>query len=193
MKSVGYMNSIDSRFGTYRGLIRLLLSKGAHSLGAYNRYRQIDWSAVERLVPVCWGNICRSPFADVYARRRAPNTLSLGLSTTTGVPADSVAAAVSEDFGVDLTSHRAVNIDDFEMRPGDLYLMMEDRHIQWFASHVESAGAQMALLGLWCDPAFPLLYDPKSLSPAYFRACYGRIGQALDSLIDEWEENRREH
>ena len=183
--------ALNDQFGTYRGLIRLLLSRSMDIVGAYSQYRQIDWSRVERLVPVCWGNICRSPFADVYARRRAHNTVSLGLSTTTGLSADPMAVDVGAEFDVDLMPHRAVSIEDFDMRPGDLYLMMEDRHIRSMANRVDSVGAQMALLGLWCEPKVPLLYDPKSLSPEYFRTCYGRIQQSLDNLIDEWEENRR--
>ena len=184
------MKAINDRFGTHRGLARLILSRAAYVTGQYTEYENVDWRRVERLVAVCWGNICRSPFADVYARRRAPNSVSIGLSIVTGQGADPTAINVAEKLGVDLKNHRATSIDDFEMQRGDLYLLMEDRHAEHMAPLVKSAGGQMALLGLWCEPKFPLIYDPKSNSPEYFEICYKRMQGAIDRLIDDWEANR---
>ena len=55
-----------------RGLGRLSLSHAANAAGRYAAYRDIDWHGVERLVFVCAGNICRSPYGD---RKAAQKTL----------------------------------------------------------------------------------------------------------------------
>jgi len=55
---------VRPRFGTYRGLVRLLLAQVENRTGGYRRFKQIRWESVKRVVFVCHGNICRSPYAE---------------------------------------------------------------------------------------------------------------------------------
>src|SRR3546814_2718419 len=77
---------IDARFGTTRGVVRLMLSYGETALGLAS-IRAPEADEVRRLVFVCHGNICRSAFADVAADEAGLNTDSFGLSDVHGAPA----------------------------------------------------------------------------------------------------------
>jgi len=64
-----------------------------------------------RVVFVCAGNICRSPYAEAVARRDCAvagvEFASAGLSALSGNRATAEALAVASERGVDLSGHRA--------------------------------------------------------------------------------------
>lgn len=178
----------DARFGTVRGFVRLMLDCAAMYAGLYRKYETIDWSSVRRLVFVCQGNICRSPYAHWLARRDTDAVASLGLNTYTGMQAFDMAIDTARRYGVDLGAHRTTDWKDFELRDGDLLLAMEMRHIRIIEQRPVDRKIQVGLLGLWCRPRLPLLYDPHRLSPAYFATCYERIGRAVARITAQFTE-----
>lgn len=177
-------DSLSRHFGTHRGLVRLAIANSLWYLGPYRRYGRIDFGKVRRLVFVCQGNVCRSPFGHHLAQKVMADlpVCSLGLGTTSGLPADALAKEVAQDFGVDLSIHRTTALTDFAIEPGDLYLVMEDRHLRILEPLIEGREVQIALLGLWCRPPLALLYDPHRLRRSYFETCFHRIQQAVGEL-----------
>ena len=173
-------------FGTHRGLVRLVIANILWMFGPYRRYGRVDFTKVRRLVFVCQGNVCRSPFGHHLAQKLMSDlpVASLGLGAGSGHPADHVASVVARDFGVDLSRHKTTALADFVIQKGDLFLVMEDRHLRALAPHLQGHEVQLALLGLWCRPPLALLYDPYRLSRSYFTTCFGRIEQAVEALRD---------
>lgn len=57
---------IQRGFGTLRGLIGTSLDYVAWLIGSYRPYGRVDWHRAQRLMLVCRGNICRSPFAHFH-------------------------------------------------------------------------------------------------------------------------------
>ncbi|MYM35047.1 phosphotyrosine protein phosphatase [Duganella sp. FT94W] len=174
---------IDRRHGTWRGAVRSLLARLALAAGRLEPYQLRHPQRVRRVVFVCLGNICRSAFAQQVAIRLDMATASLGLSTTTGASTPDSALRAARRQGYDLTAHRAINLSDFEVRPGDLFLVME----LWQARALRHRfGArddvEVALLGLWCTPRQPHLHDPFTLSDAYFDQCFCRLREAVFAL-----------
>ena len=183
-------------FGTHRGLVRLIIANALWLLGPYRRHRKIDPGRVKRLVFVCQGNICRSPFGHHLAQMRIDHlpVCSMGLGTTTGMPADETANEVARNFGVDLSGHKTTAFADFKIEPGDLYLVMEDRHLRQLKPLIAGQDVQVALLGLWCPRPLALLYDPHRMTRDYFKTCFGRIALAVTALQQDLErapEQRR--
>ncbi|MFC7050753.1 acyltransferase family protein [Emcibacter nanhaiensis] len=180
---------IDRKYGTIRGWVRLFIANLMWRFGPYRKYSHLRKEDVRRLVFVCHGNICRSPFAHHLMVKLSPDVpvVSIGLSTSTGLEAYPMAIDVAKDYDVDLESHRATDLEDFEVRDGDLFLVMEDRHIKKLEPYLQSTDkdVQIALLGLWASPRMALLYDPHRLSREYFSTCFMRIQQALTSLKKE--------
>lgn len=181
------MNYIRSKFSNYRGLIRTLLADIMWRLGPYRKYGRVNWVNVKRIVFICQGNICRSPFA--YCLAEAGNlgmpVLSFGLATTTGLAANAVAIDVAQEFGVDMSNHRSIDLADFDVKEGDLLVVMEDRHIQQLGGQLNVQKVQICLLGLWCRPRFALLYDPFEQHRDYFVSCFDRIDRAITNLLQE--------
>jgi peptidoglycan/LPS O-acetylase OafA/YrhL/protein-tyrosine-phosphatase len=175
---------VKRRFGTLRGLVRLAIANSLWFLGPYRRYGKVDFSKVRRLVFVCQGNVCRSPFGHHLALKLIDSVpvCSLGLGAGSDYCANGLAKEVARDFGVDLTSHRTTSVTDFAIHPGDLFLVMEDRHLWTLAPFLQGRDVQVALLGLWCKPPMALIYDPHRLSRSYFKTCFQRIEQAVEGL-----------
>ena len=179
---------VQKRYGTHRGFVRSYLSMFKYWLGVYEPYQKVDWKRVERLVFVCQGNICRSPYAHFRALQSIKQVASVGLSTTSGQPANSVAQTIAHHRGIDLSGHLVTAIEDFFAKPTDFFLVMEDRHIPLLRNALlkkglELTNIQIGLLGLWGTPKNPLIYDPFNMSEEYFHTCFSLIDSAVLNLI----------
>lgn len=171
------------RHGTWRGAVRALLARAALRGGLLEAYRLRHPERVRRVVFVCLGNICRSAYAHRVAASLGLPAVSVGLSTCTGAASPDAALRAAQRCGADLGSHRATDFRDFAPLPGDLFLAMEVRHAHELQRRLTARGdVQIALLGLWCEPATPHLHDPYTLSDAYFDCCFARVRQAVHGL-----------
>jgi len=172
---------IDRRYGTFRGLVRLALSHVEVGIGSGGVLLP-DARAIRRLVFVCHGNICRSAFADVLARKHGLNSTSFGLSTANGKPAHPPVAAAAAAIGHDLAAHRSLRVQDYTPAEGDLLLAMETRQLRKLAADPLLAAMPRTLLGLYTRPKTPHLHDPYQLGDAYTRVCLERIATAIPAL-----------
>lgn len=176
------METINRLFGTYRGLIRLLLAYAELFSGRLRHFTRPDLTCVKRLVFVCQGNICRSAYADYRARDINIASASLGLAASTGTPAFELTTTTANLRGIDVSDHRATDIDDFVFEPGDLLLAMEIRQARKLRQVLSRDDIQIGLLGLWAKPLRPHIHDPYELSPAYFFECFKVIDSAVQRL-----------
>ncbi|MFC3443150.1 phosphotyrosine protein phosphatase [Sphingobium rhizovicinum] len=176
---------IRSRFGTFRGLVRLALSYPQLALGRSASVAP-DPAKVRRLVFVCQGNICRSAFADIVARQAGAASASFGLSTTTGRPAHGPAIAAAQILGHDLSSHVAIDLKDYAPQAGDLLLAMEVRQMHRLAADRRVRHLPRMLLGRWTRPMLPHLHDPYQLDDRYMLQCLIRVEQAVKRLVSAY-------
>ena len=199
---------IADSHGCRRGWGRNLWALGRTRWSAARHFAAIDWSAVRRLVFVCQGNICRSPYAEGRASLAG-----------IGIPAASCGLRVREDAahpraidlarlrGVDLSRHRPRAIGAFSWRSGDLAVAMELPQAKVIFDGMPALGStvlqtqmsqfhmtlpQTTLLGLWSSPRRPHLQDPYGLSDAYFERCFGIIDDAIERMGACWAKGRRE-
>ncbi len=172
---------INRQFGTWRGLIRLCLTRLELlvGLGSVNLKSQFP---IRRLVFVCHGNICRSAFAAAIAHSAGINASSFGLSTSSGESAHGPAIKAAAALGVDLTHHRTTTVEDYSAQPGDLLLAMETRQLRRISAHPKLAKMPRTLLGLYTDPSYPHLHDPYELDPNYMETCLNRIASSIGNL-----------
>lgn len=170
--------------GTHRGWVRLMLADASYATGALDAWSRLNPPQVRRVVFVCLGNINRSAFAEAVGRREGLNTISIGLSTSTGVPAFESAVRIAPSFGIDLESHRATDITDYEYQDGDLLAAMEIRHVRQLLSRGIPEHA-VILLGRWARPMRIHIHDPHTLSDAYFHTCFAILQSAVRGLAGE--------
>jgi protein-tyrosine phosphatase len=86
-----------------------------------------------RVLFVCTGNRCRSPFGAACLRAVAADQFlevdSAGLLDLGGVPSTGEAIQVARSFGLDLTSHVSKSIAEVDLTSFDLIVGFERRHI----------------------------------------------------------------
>ena len=170
--------------GTFRGWLRCAGSQIMFMSGGLNRFVRPELGQVRRLVFVCLGNIHRSAFAQGVARQRGIEALSYGLAATTGAASAALTVEHAAAFGIDLASHAATDITDYEFAPGDLLLAMEVRHVRYLIDLGLPADA-IGLLGHWACPHRIHLQDPHRLSESFLRTCFALIHSAVQHLADE--------
>lgn len=173
---------IRRRYGTLRGLARLMLSQAYGISGGFRAYSRPAWWSADRLVFVCRGNICRSAYAERKAVAEGLPASSFGLYTSNGRPAPDEAIAVAAQRGVGLESHRSRAIAEFELRPNDLLIAMEPGQAWELSSRFP--GHAVTLLGLWSQPWRPHLHDPYyTLTEDYFQTCFSIIDSAIAAMM----------
>lgn len=182
---------VQDNFASYKGLVRLLLTEAVALLGVGREFRQVEFCRVQRLVFVCLGNICRSPYGEFIARRREIPSAGFGLSTSTGAGAFTLGVDTARERGVDMRSHRTTDFSDFEILDSDLLLVMELRHARRLKGVIGDSAAQIALLGNWAQPRRLHIHDPHIHGKAYFENCYAVIENATENLIKEYLSHRK--
>ena len=144
----------------------------------------VQLSKVRRLVFACKGNICRSPYGAMRAKKLGMLTASFGLDATTGKPANPSAIRVGASRGLNLEHHQATHLHDFCFEDGDLVLVFEPNQLSKLRiPGVLPKGVAADPIGRWCRPKFPYLHDPYGLDDAYFNVCFERIDIALEYFL----------
>ena len=154
----------------------------AEAAGWYRDVKQVDWSRVERLVFVCKGNICRSPYGQYRAAAMGWSAISMGLEALPGSFADADAIEAASRRDVDLRAHRSTRYSPQLLMSTDLVLGFEPWHLQQMRKQPGSSVAQLTLAGLWCEPRRPDLGDPHNRGLHYFDICYSLIDTALQTM-----------
>ena len=83
--------------------------------------------AIQSVMLVCMGNICRSPMAEGLMRQHLPElrVYSSGLGAMVGMPATDDSVALVQALGVDISAHRAQQINAFLTQSANLILTAE--------------------------------------------------------------------
>lgn len=136
---------------------------------------------VDRLVFVCAGNICRSPFGEYLSRRLSVPSFSMGLRASVGALAHGHAIRQAELLGIDMSGHRSALFDPARLRPRDLVLAFE----LWHVLEIERAGAPgpVRLLGGFLGPFNFHIHDPYGLGDGYFARCFGTIARGVGRCV----------
>ena len=172
---------VSDRYGGKKDMLRIFLGRARLALGGYGEYRSIRWGDVERLVFVCTGNICRSPYAEFRARQLGVSAISCGIHANNAGEPNADAVRNARRRGIDFAEARSRPAARSIFLPGDLVLAMEP----WQGLEVSSRlpnGAQLTLTGLWSAPATPWIPDPYGRSDAYFQRCFDVIDHAVSEV-----------
>lgn len=142
---------------------------------------------------VCLGNICRSPFAEAIASRRASalgaavRFSSAGLKTKPAAEPPLDARRAAETYDISLSGYRPIPLTRELIDNHDLIVVMEPtQREQLCAAHPDAAG-RVLLLSFFDDGASGFerycIVDPFGLPAAAYQHCYQRIDRAVASLL----------
>lgn len=138
-----------------------------------------------RIVVICFGNICRSPFAGELLARRRPDleVRSAGLEARDGKPAEAAAQRVASRHGIDLAAHGARRLREEDVAWADLILAMEGYQCDEVRRRWPGHDARLALLGdFFADGPF-LIEDPYGHDDDAFELAFERIVAATDRFV----------
>ena|SRR5579859_2582752 len=142
-----------------------------------------------RVLVLCKGNICRSPFAEELLKKRAIDRnirldiRSAGLDTTAGHDAHPLAKTTSLGYDVDLDHHQTTPITIDMISWADLILVMETAHVVNLYGMSSEARSKTFLLGHFASQATTDIRDPYEGTPEDFSRCYAIIDDSCDGLL----------
>lgn len=154
--------------------------------GDFQKYKNIDFQNIHRLVFVCAGNICRSPLAEAVATKSGVDAVSYGLSCRGGDKADLRAINYAAQHGLSLEQHVTKNIKMYVPQQGDLLVGMEPFHVN---SLEEAYGFDkpITLIGMWLENNKAYIHDPFNANETFFNRCENEITEATVALISRME------
>jgi len=172
--------------GTRRAVERLLHPRRRRAALA----RLTQMAAMERALVLCYGNICRSPYAaQVLARALAEHGMrqpvAQGGFFGPGRPTTDMARTVAGTRGIDLRAHRSRLVTREDVEGGTLVIVMEAWHAERVRRDFGTPEERIVVLGD-LDP-HPItsraIIDPYGRDEATFAEVYARIDRCLAELV----------
>jgi low molecular weight protein-tyrosine phosphatase len=157
-----------------------------HSRRRRNAEAQLP-DRIREVMVICYGNICRSPYAGYVLQRELADTSCVVRSSGFFGPnrrSPDTALAVSKQRGYDLDPHRSQLVTDESLASADLVVVMESKHLQQLRSEFGIDPRRIIFLGDF-DPepiAMRAIPDPYGRSPEVFDECYARIERCVREL-----------
>lgn len=143
---------------------------------------------------VCKGNICRSPFAEHYARRHLPGGARFASTGYYPVPerrCPPAAVEAAADLGVDLSGHRSSVIEAPLAREHDLVLTFDEENRRTLLDRYPWLRGKVFHVGLLAADGPVTIADPFGGTVEDMRAAYRAIARALDAYAGSVESAAR--
>lgn len=139
------------------------------------------------ILVVCAGNICRSPTSEYILKNKLADSeshikvSSAGLTALVNKGADATASSIALINHIDMSEHKARQINSVLIAENDLILVMEDRHLSDLLGKYPEARGKTFLLGKWIDDTE--IPDPYRQSHEAFEHVYQLIDKACNAWI----------
>jgi protein-tyrosine-phosphatase/biotin carboxylase len=141
-----------------------------------------------RLLVLCFGNICRSPFAaallarELAAARPDIEVLGGGFLAKENRQSPDTAIAQAAVLGIDLAPHRSRFVTDADLEAADAILVFDAQNIGELSKRGMKAADRAFLLGDFAtDPGE--IEDPYGQSAETFRDTYQRITTSVAAIV----------
>lgn len=147
---------------------------------------------VDRILFLCWGNVCRSPLAEGYLAGRLEATgvggvsvQSAGLGEVAGRPSPERAVEAAAAYDVDLSDHRSRLASPAQVEASDVVFVMDYYNYYLLVTrYPEAAGRTFFLGALLGDEASTTISDPHGEGREAFDDAYAAIVASVDRLVE---------
>lgn len=168
-----------------------MLRRCLFALTSRHRHRRVLGRALGRsngrlaVLFLCYGNICRSPFAERLTAECLPghDISSAGFHDREGrcPPAHLLAAA--ESMGVDMSGTRSVRVTRRQIDGADLVLVMDTDNYRAVATEFPHAIPRTTFLGLFAPRPALDITDPYAATEAEAHRILGQIEASVAGLV----------
>ncbi len=172
--------------GVTSGAIRKLRSR-VRRLGpvrsSHRRRLRERLASAKKVVFVCKGNICRSPFAAAYAQTRFPESVTIssaGYYPVTGRCSPSAAQQAARRLGIDLEPHRSNVLSSQQLLDADLVFVFDEENLDRISQDHPGARRKTFLLGHVLDRGSLFIEDPYGGNEDRFLNTYLQISECLN-------------
>jgi protein-tyrosine phosphatase len=163
---------------------------------ASRSFSECRFSSIHRVLFVCFGNICRSSFAEVVAeslqKQYKTDVIfdSYGLSAKNGKKPPENAIRAANEFGLDISKHEAKHISDVKITNKDLIIGMDFKNYMGLRK-LFPRNKNLFLLNHFKVPRTSVIdiEDPYGMSYDTFLECYGEIKICVEFLLKKIAEN----
>jgi protein-tyrosine-phosphatase len=133
---------------------------------------------IRGLLILCYGNICRSPFAEVVAKQLLPslNVCSAGFHPDSGRTSPDHLQIAAKLLGVDLTSHRSRIAMRNMAASADIVLLMDAENLKLFEQEFPGEKNKILFLGMFLS------------TPRQIRDPYDFDTEETSAILDEISE-----
>ncbi|NOZ22675.1 MAG: ATP-grasp domain-containing protein [Planctomycetes bacterium] len=135
---------------------------------------------------VCYGNICRSPFAQCYAQRVFPNSLAIassGYYPEEGRACPKAAIDAAAEMGINLAEHRSRIVSEADVREADVIFTFDEENYRSLIARYPFVKQRVHRLGVLLSHGPVSIRDPYGGSMDDFRAVYRSIADCIGSFI----------
>lgn len=162
------------------------------------RRRAVDRlpARIDEVLVICYGNICRSPYAAAALARElgndGPAVTSAGFyGPDRGSP--EIAVAVARGRGHDLEPHRSRLVSPEAIASADLIVVMERRHVRDLRARFDVEPRRIVYLGDFDPHRIEMrdVPDPYGGSSTVFEACFERIDRCAHRLAAAIRDSTR--
>jgi protein-tyrosine-phosphatase/predicted ATP-grasp superfamily ATP-dependent carboligase len=176
------------KFQDYRDAKILKQLKGEHQIRSTQpRYFE---RPPKKVMFVCYGNICRSPFAEhLWNARTQEHLLSVNIADSAGFylqegrTTPNWALDLAAEHGVDLAAHRSRVLTKTMVESADAIFVMDRKNYRALIGQFPWAKQKAYFLGLFADNAWGEIDDPYGMTQDKARICYQRMVLSLNGLL----------
>ena len=139
-----------------------------------------------RVLVVCYGNICRSPYLEAVLKRAKPHLRveSAGF-VGPGRPVPPFALAVSAQRGLDLSEFRSRQLVPAIVRESDLIIVMDAQQAQWIERYFRVDPKRIVVAGDLDPTTSPTraIMDPFDQPMDVFVSSFDRLDRCAATLV----------
>lgn len=137
---------------------------------------------MKSILVICEGNICRSPMAQGVLAAALPDmqVQSAGLGALVGMPADAIAVRLMKERDIDISGHRATQINRQMCLGADIVLVMDPEQRARVESLYPQSRGRVFRLGEYTRQDIP---DPYRQPEAVFRHSLTLIQEASQEWL----------
>ncbi len=141
--------------------------------------------AIERILFVCYGNICRSPLAEIHARSLGPGLEvdSTGFHETVERTAPEWYQAVCSSLGIELSDSRSKCINAAQVERAQLIILADTDNLDEFKRRYPDAMHKTTMLGMFLPVPRATIDDPYTQDPGSARHTAREVMTAVERLV----------